>query len=178
MSNTVYLYEVTNPYLNNDHRERIDIRFLADRPFPVQNLRSSPSYCVPVFDRYSGPKVWGDRGETKIGQTCMTCLVHKNAWPLEISVNYTVGVKIAKTVSDIGYKTEPVGTWVRADVFRQLPARHPDRNELEGSDGDTQKRHDVWVFHAFPNYDFLAEGMRGLLFSIVGVYPRSLDRNL
>ena len=38
-----------------------------------------------------------------------------------------------------------VDRWVRIDVFQELSARHPGRNELEGGDGDAQKGDDVWV---------------------------------
>jgi len=37
------------------------------------------------------------------------------------------------------YQLESVCIEVFLDVFRQVPARHPIRNELEGSDGDTQE---------------------------------------
>ena len=82
---------------------------------------------MPVFNGPSRPKVRNDGGETEIGQTRVTRVIHKNTWliyrstlawaifwnltnPLEIAMYYIVRMKIIQTVGDIGYLAKDVST--------------------------------------------------------------------
>ena len=58
------------------------------------------------------------------------------------------------------YETNAVCTRVHVNVFREFPTRHPDRNKLEGGDGDAQEGDDVWVCQVFPHHGLLIEGLR------------------
>ena len=55
------------------------------------------------------------------------------------------------------YKTEAIGIWIHPNIFWQLLARHPGRDGLERSDGDTQKRNDVWMHQTFPHHGLPTE---------------------
>jgi len=55
------------------------------------------------------------------------------------------------------YKSESVCVWVLPNVFRQVAAGHPFRNNLERVGSDTKKRDDVWVVQVLPHYDPLIE---------------------
>ena len=94
------------------------------------------------------------------------------------------------------YKIESVCTGVFLDVFRQITARHPFRDELERSGSDTEERDDIFVFQAFPQYGPPVERLRAssaaaadkenngptyfcdLLRVTLGVHLNSLDANL
>jgi len=104
-------------------------------------------------------------------------------------MDHVTGVEVAETISDLGqldgseHRVETVGgtyefksvcTGVVLNVFRQIPAKHPIRNELEGSDGNTEEWEDVWVCHPLPHYGFLAEALQVLLVMVNG---RSEDAN-
>jgi len=71
--------EATGPYLDHNHRKRIDIGLLTDWTFPIQNLRRSPSHGMAICDRFSNPKFWSDGGKAEVGQSCMTGFIHKDA---------------------------------------------------------------------------------------------------
>jgi len=66
--------------LNHDHREREDIRLLAECPPIGQDLRCDPPHTVPVLV-WSAPyriHVSGDHGQTTIRDQRMTGGVHKD----------------------------------------------------------------------------------------------------
>jgi len=66
--------------LNHDHREREDIRLLAECPPIVQDLWCNPPCTAPILFR-SAPyriQVLGDHGETAIRDHRMAGGVHKN----------------------------------------------------------------------------------------------------
>ena len=82
---------------------------------------------MPVFNGPSRPSVRNDGGETEIGQTRVTRVIHKNTWliyrstlawaifwnltnPLEIAMYYIVRMKIIQTVGDIRYLAKDVST--------------------------------------------------------------------
>lgn len=44
-------------------------------------------------------------------------------------------------------------------MFRELSARHPGRNELEGGGGNAQEGDDVWMRQMFPNNGLPTEGL-------------------
>ena len=46
------------------------------------------------------------------------------------------------------------------DVFSQLPAVHPFRDELKGFEGDTLEGHNVWVIEALPHHRLLAKRLQ------------------
>ena len=58
------------------------------------------------------------------------------------------------------HKYKSIRIRVLLHVFRQIPARHPIRNELEGICSDTHKGQDVRVFQVFPSDGLCAEGLR------------------
>ena len=66
--------------LNHDHRERKDIRLLAECPPIGQDLRCDPPHVVPVF--LWGPPyrvhALGDHGETTFCDHRMAGGVHKD----------------------------------------------------------------------------------------------------
>ena len=66
-------------YLNHDHRESEDVRFLAIRP-PEQDLWRSPSWGVAMLIRGTlhGIRVLSHRGEAKIRDARTAVLVHKD----------------------------------------------------------------------------------------------------
>ena len=94
------------------------------------------------------------------------------------------------------YKAESVCTGVFLNVFRQVSTRHPCRNNLEWSGGDTEEGDNIWVFQAFPHHSLPVEGLRvssgmvgmevtastvylcGFLGTIFGVDPNAFDNNL
>jgi hypothetical protein len=41
-----------------------------------------------------------------------------------------MGVEVTETINHIGYEVKPVGTWMGADVFRELSTFHPSGYEL------------------------------------------------
>lgn len=70
-------------------------------------------------------------------------------------MNYIAGVEVGESMSDVRclaigvsvgphnrrgtYKPESVCVGASLDVFLQVSARHPTRNELEGNEGNTQQ---------------------------------------
>jgi len=66
--------------LNCDHREREDIRLLAECPQIVQDLRCNPPCTVPVLVWSASYRihVMSDHGETAIRDHCMAGVVHKD----------------------------------------------------------------------------------------------------
>lgn len=61
------------------------------------------------------------------------------------------------------YETQDICAWTVCNVFHQVPARHPNRNEPEGVDCDTQKWNDVWVRRVFPHHGHTTEGLQSSL---------------
>ena len=57
------------------------------------------------------------------------------------------------------HETQSFRLWVVRNVFCQVSAWHPIRDELEWIDGDTEKRDDIWVCQVFPRYSYLVEGL-------------------
>ena len=45
------------------------------------------------------------------------------------------------------------------DVFRQIPAWHEGRNELEGIDSEAEKGDNVWMSQVLPQYGHMMEGL-------------------
>ena len=68
-------------YLDNDHRERENVRFLA-MCSPCQDLWRSPSRGVAVMTRGAryGIQILGDGSEAEIRDACMTKVIHKDIW--------------------------------------------------------------------------------------------------
>ena len=105
-------------YLYYNHSKRIDIRSLADRSFPVQNLWCSPPHRMTICNRLRRTKFRGNDGKSKVGQTRMACFIHENAWlkhrsarlgggflsntnSLEIPMDDAVGMEEVETINDI-----------------------------------------------------------------------------
>ena len=107
-------------YLDHDHREGENIRFLAIRPLLVQDFGRSPSCGIIVIIRGApdGVQVLSDHNETKIRDPCAASGVHKDVrldtcqhagkvglgtitYSLEITVNYVAGVEKAKAIGDV-----------------------------------------------------------------------------
>jgi len=57
------------------------------------------------------------------------------------------------------YKTESVCTRTFLDVFRQVSAGHPFRDELEWSRGDTEEGDNISVLQALPHHRPLVKGL-------------------
>ena len=55
------------------------------------------------------------------------------------------------------YETKSIRSRMRSDVFRQITAGHPFRNQLERGGGDTEERDDVLVIQPFPHDGLLVE---------------------
>ena len=62
------------------------------------------------------------------------------------------------TVEDT-HEIESICIWMVRDVFHQVPAGHPIRNELEGIDGGTQKGDNILVRQVPPQCSHLMEGL-------------------
>ena len=91
-------------------------------------------------------------------------------------MDHVAGVEIAEAFSDIGqlargknvaqrstrgtHETDSIRISMVPDVSRQITARHPIRNELEGFDGHTKKGDDVWMCQVFPHHGHLAKSLR------------------
>jgi len=106
-------------YLDYDHRERKNVRFLG-KFSPVQYLRCSPSWTVALLNRGAsdGIQVLGDGGETKVRNACTTRLIYKDVllagcqhgktrvriatYRLEVPMDHVAAVEVAETLSDIG----------------------------------------------------------------------------
>jgi hypothetical protein len=106
-------------YLNHDHRESENVRFLAMYPL-VQNLWRSPPRTVTMLTRGTPYRIWvlSDCGEAKIRETRMARVVHKDihlaecqcggetifrttTYSLEVPVNDIARVEVAEALSDI-----------------------------------------------------------------------------
>ena len=91
-------------------------------------------------------------------------------------MDHIAGVEVAETLSNIGklvtggyrlgghngrdtHESHLIRIGVVLDVFQQIPARYPIRNELEGGGGNTLKGENIWVFRVFPYYCLFAEGL-------------------
>ena len=107
-------------YLNHDHRESENIRFLAVCPL-VQDLWRSPpcTVAMEIRDAQCRIQILGDSSEAKIRQTRMAGVIHKDVWldgcqcgsearleiitySLEIPVNDIAGVEVTEALSDVG----------------------------------------------------------------------------
>jgi hypothetical protein len=107
-------------YLDHDHRESENVRFLAIRPLLVQDLWRSPPRGMALLFRSTshGIQVLGDPGKAKIGDPRMASDIYKDirlgtcqyggksglraiTYSLKITVNDAAGVEEAKAVSDI-----------------------------------------------------------------------------
>jgi len=106
-------------YLDHDHRERKNVRFLARRP-RAQHLWRSPSRGVALLKRgaLDGFQVLSYRSEAKIRDACVTRVVHKDirlvecqhggetrfrtvTYSHEVPMDYIARVEVAEAVSDI-----------------------------------------------------------------------------
>ena len=67
-------------YLDHDHRERENIRFLAVCGLPVPDLRRSPAWAVTKVIRVAPYEifVFDDRSVTKIPDARVTGVVYKD----------------------------------------------------------------------------------------------------
>ena len=106
-------------YLDHDHRERENIRFLGTWPF-IQDLWRSPPRGVPMVMRSTsyGIQVLSDCSEAKIHNARVTGVVHKDVWlvgyqycgemrlkttySLKVPMNHIAGVEVAEALSDVG----------------------------------------------------------------------------
>lgn len=68
---------------------------------------------------------------------------------------------VVSAFSNVGmartHDTEPVGSQVPVDVFRQLSASRPSREDLKRVDGSAYQGNNVWVREEFPQYNLLAK---------------------
>ena len=106
-------------YLDHNHREGEDVRFLAVCPI-VQDLRRSPSRGMVVLARgvWPGTNSRGDRCKTKIRDPRMAGSIHEDVWldarqcsgktgvkltkyPLEVSVNHIARVEVTEALGDV-----------------------------------------------------------------------------
>jgi len=90
--------------------------------FPDHDLWRSPSRGVAMLmcGTLHGIRVLSERGKAKIGDACMTRVVHQDVrlaerqrssemrfrtatYSLEIPVNHVAGVEVAEALSNIGY---------------------------------------------------------------------------
>lgn len=55
------------------------------------------------------------------------------------------------------YKSKSICIGVLLEIFRQVPARHPLRDKLEGGYSDAEEGQDVWVCQAFPHHGLVTE---------------------
>ena len=69
-------------YLDHNHREGENIRFLTICPFTVQDLWCGPSRGVTLFTRGAPNRiqVLGDPSEAKIRDPCTAGIIHENIW--------------------------------------------------------------------------------------------------
>ena len=56
-------------------------------------------------------------------------------------------------------KVQSVCTRIILDVFREVSAGHPFRDELEWIEGDTEEGNNISVFQAFPYHSLLVKGL-------------------
>jgi len=107
-------------YLDHDHCEGESVRFLAIPPL-IQDLRCGPPRGVAMLTRGAlhGVQISSYGGEAKISDACTTGVVHKDVslagyqyscetrsrtvtHSLEVPVNHTARVEVAKAVGYIG----------------------------------------------------------------------------
>ena len=65
-------------YLDHDHRERKNIRFLAICSRVIRDLWCRPLCSLIIEETSLGIRVLGHRGETKIRDPCPARVVHKD----------------------------------------------------------------------------------------------------
>lgn len=58
------------------------------------------------------------------------------------------------------YETEPVYGWFAYSIFGQIPARHRNRNKLEGIEDDTEKGDNVWMSQVSPHRGHMMKDLR------------------
>ena len=81
----------------------------------------------------------------------------KSTYSLEVAMNHVAGMEIAQTLDEVEqlaagvsagkhdegdtgtHETKSIRSWIVLNVSRQIPTRHPIRDELERGDGDTPK---------------------------------------
>ena len=107
-------------YLDHDHREGKNVRFLTMYPL-VQDLRCSPPCGVTMLTRGTprGIRVFNDSSKAEICEARMTGIVHKDVWlgvyqcggetrlrvttySLEVPMNDIAGVEVTEALSDVG----------------------------------------------------------------------------
>ena len=108
-------------YLDHDHRERENIRFLAVGSLLLQYLWCGPSRSMTLIIRGAsdGIQVLSDRSKAEIRDPRMVGVIHENirllrvktivktghksiTYSFEISMDYVAGVEEVKAFSDIG----------------------------------------------------------------------------
>jgi len=106
-------------YLNHNHRESEDVRFLTVRP-SEQDLWGSPSRGVALLIRGAlhGIQVLSHRGDAEIHDARTARLVHENirligceydcrtgfrttTYSLEVPMDHIAGVEVAEAISDV-----------------------------------------------------------------------------
>jgi len=89
-------------YLDRDHRERENVRFLA-KFLPIQYFWRSPSRAGATLERGTPDRiqVLSNRGEAKACDACVTEVVHKDVRPLEVPMDHVAGVEVTETFGEI-----------------------------------------------------------------------------
>ena len=106
-------------YLNHDHRERENVRFLAICP-TLQDLWCSPPRSVATLTRGTLDRiqVLSDCSEAEIRNACIAGVVHQDVWlisyqyrgkarfktstySLEVPMNYIAGVEVTEAINDV-----------------------------------------------------------------------------
>ena len=106
-------------YLDHDHSERENVRFLAIWPF-FQYLWRSPSCSKTtlILDTSHGIQIQSDSSETKVRDPRITGVVHEDVrlgtcqygretavrtitYPFEVPMNHIAGVEVAEALSDV-----------------------------------------------------------------------------
>ena len=107
-------------YLNHDHRERENVRFLAMLSFN-QYFWCSPSWgeTTLTLDTPYGIRVLSHHSEAKVRDTRITRVVHEDVWldtcqysggsrsrvitySFEVPMNHIAGVEVIEALSDVG----------------------------------------------------------------------------
>lgn len=76
------------------------------------------------------------------------------------SDNWGRGQLVVQRNKSHTHEIKSVRVWVVCDVSREVPVRHPVRDELERVNSDTQKGDKVWVIQAVPHHCQLVEVLR------------------
>ena len=71
---------VMGSYLDHDHPQRIDVRFLADASLPAQDLWCGPSYGMVLVSKRGGSQIRNYGGKPEVRDVRTTRIVNKNAW--------------------------------------------------------------------------------------------------